>query len=208
MQIHIDTIRATAVADGVGEVKLDRYYDMPDASGCRFIVRGFGSLHPKTYLIEIKRGKELLQRGRVRAMSTAIGNLESGGPRHQRYAIDLHPDQPIFPISDLVDKILEMGIKSWQISPVFDDALMDRVASHSSPQMTSDGNVASEDIPYDLYAGLLASRAFVVTGATWAIMSHDTSAISHIFLWMSAAKNAATIQQEIERRMTQMDVNA
>lgn len=187
MKLRIDTIQGVATLDDGQPVVTDRFYPMPD--GYKFIVR---ALTGNAIMIEIKQGKRVVQRGTVRFLSAVLGRHDNGKPRRQLYSIELHPDKPIYPIADLVDQLMAAGIEHWQIAPVFEDQFDECVANHSSPQMWSDGNVTvlqlpERDLPGD--DSLLPSNLYRVSGATWAIMSHEDR-VSHVYLWMGAEADA------------------
>lgn len=191
MRLTLDTIRGT-VEDNRGHLTFDRYYPMPDHTGHRFIVR---QLIDKVIMVEIKKGTKVVQRGKVRHLSVTAGQSVRGGSIQQAYTLELDPDQEIYPIAEIIDRLIASGVKTWMISPMFEYELSDCVASHSSPQMVSDGRV--ERIEWPDEDDLMQRSQFVVEGATWAVRFFGTK-ISHIYLWMGAAEHADALLDTIK----------
>lgn len=191
MLLTLDTIRGT-VEDNRGYLTFGRYYPMPDHTDHRFIVR---KLTDKVIMVEIRKGTKVVQRGKVRHLSVTAGQSIRGGSITQAYTLRLDPNREIYPIDEIVDRLIASGVKPWMISPMFGYELSDCVASHSSPQLVSDGRVERIEWPDE---GDLTQRSqFVVEGATWAVRFFGTK-ISHIYLWMSAAEHADALLNTIK----------
>ena len=192
MRLTIDTIRGTVQDDCRGWLMFDQHYPLPNHTDHHFIVRRSTD---KVTLIEIKKGKKVIRRGKVRHLSVTAGQSVRGGSIQQAYTFELDPNQEIYPIAELVDRLIANGVEPWQISPMFTNDLSDCVASHSSPQVVSDGRVERTEWPDE--DDLMQRSQFVVEGATWAVRFFGTK-ISHIYLWMSAAERANALLNTVK----------
>lgn len=197
MRLTIDTLSAV-VKTAAGEmIKFDQRYPLGD-NVHEFLVR---KISARVLMFEIRLGKKtIVQRGAVRFLSATAGTRSNGEPKLQHYVLELQPDKLIYPISKVVDALLSAGIKDWQISPIFEDTLADHTASWSSPRMQSDGNITCDKLPARELGGeeLMPTDRFTVSGAAWAIMSHDNR-VSHVYLWSEAEKHVDTILTAIQQ---------
>ena len=186
MQLHIDMASIEVVAEGNQKIEFDRFYPMPDGIH-RFIVRRFSKY---TLSIEIRRGKkQQVQSGTVRLLSSRAGWDAAGDPIEQPYVITLDPAKEIFPIAELVNRLLKDGIRRGQISPMFSPELLDCVLSKFGPQMASDGEVERSETSGS--TELTRRTRFVVKNASWAIQYADVT-LYHVYIWMNAADAEST----------------
>jgi len=156
-------------------------------------------------LIQIRFDKKIIQQGFVQSLSATAGRLSCGGPIIQEYAIEINPDVPIFPISELVSSLIDIGVKSHKISPMFDDRLDDHATSSRTLQMWSDGEIRTCHYTYeDRSESIPPPRTeFIVRNATWAVRRSggETGPSIHIYLWMSAADKAEEVLRAVQLLM-------
>jgi hypothetical protein len=117
------------------------------------------------------------------------------------YVLDLDPAKQIFPVANLIDQLMAMGIKGWMITPVFTSQLHNCVARHSEPRMESDGDVKYTDLPGG--GDFMPSRFFKLTDARWAILSFDKGGVPlcHIYLWPGASEASEEILETARQAM-------
>lgn len=175
MKLRIDTATGTVSASELrGTLALEQYYPLGDSH--RFIVR---RVNRDTLLIQIKRDKKLVQQGIVRFLSTAAGTQANGEPVLQRYTVELHPDQPVYPMSATADALLAAGIIPSRIHPMFSQQLVHHTSSWL-PDMRSDGKVERTTLTVESFTD--TTDRFTISGATWAIMC-SVGEIVHVFIW-------------------------
>ena len=198
-------------------VELDKFYDLPDHPGARFIIRARSRA---SVIIEIKQGKRRAQIGTVQLLSATCGSYLTGGPKLHPYTVELDPARPIWPIGDLVTKLMALGVHDWQISPMFaGETLTTCTASFADSQMLTDGectgmfreahtankaqllrDLKSRGEPYlEGEEELSDSQSYRVSGSTWAIQYRRGGKISHVYLWMGAAEQAEAICEHVRR---------
>jgi roadblock/LC7 domain-containing protein len=197
MRILLDHVRNTVCRTEGGELSFDRFYPLDDDH--KFIVRNLGS----SFMIEIRKGKRsVVQRAVVRHMSVTVGSNFDSSSIIRPYIIELDPAREIFPIAQLVDKVRALGIKSSSISPMFAwEVLVTCAASHSSPQMMSDG--VTERFERSASRDLLPASEFEVSGASWAVSFFGTPGVPgrhlHVYLWMEAAEDPDSVLDAIRQ---------
>jgi len=181
---------------------LGRRYDLPDAQGYSVIFHEAGR---DTIVVCFKSGKKTVRTETIELLSSITGKDSKGNPVSSPLLLELDPtsDAPIFPINDLVKRLMEMSvddeddevkIQRWQITPLSDDEIRVLSASYTDPRMISDGEVNPFTQP--ARSGLLAARGYTVRTASWAIRFYG-STIDHIYLWMTAADKIDEILQAI-----------
>jgi hypothetical protein len=177
MKLKIDPHRWRVYLDGRNdEIALNEYYGLDGEY--QFIVQKFGHTG---YLIQIKKGLDPIQQGFVHFANPTAGRARGGQPYPNVYEANLDPDQPIYPLGEVIEALIKMGVKAWQISPMFSDPLHHSAAWHVSPMLESDGEIAYVDLPEDdIYLG---SRDFTVTNATWAVVSVEEGQLAQVYLW-------------------------
>lgn len=112
------------LTDGRGQlVACDKYYPLAGHEGYTFIVRQVPGLR----IVEIKQNKTVVQRAAIKLLS-----FMADRERSQDYYINLDPQEPIWPIEHLVDRVLELGIRAFEISPIFTPRTTIRIP-HGSP---------------------------------------------------------------------------
>lgn len=192
MQLTLDTVLNT-ICDAEGNtLEFGRSYPMPDGEHT-FVVR-----ESDAYLVAIKKDGQTVQSAKIHnGLSAAAGQGLNGDHRVQSYVLDLDPARPIWPINDLIKKLLSLGIDSYSISPMFDPALSDCVPSHSSPHVLSDVPVRRWERPS--VGDRLTTSEFTVREATWAIRYFEEAGELHVYLWMGAAETLETVLDAVRR---------
>lgn len=189
LQLNFRPVRITT--DQWEPIEVGRNYDLDKDH--RFMVRV-----PKdedVVIIDIKgrKGRNPLRSVTIPSMSSVAGRTPTCELILRSHIIELSPDGPIFPIGELVTRLVGAGIDTKSITPLRDDVLTDS-ANQGMITMVSDGQVSTREIPGS--GDLFDTTVFTVTGATWAIRYSGTT-IWHVYLWPTAAANAEKVIEAI-----------
>lgn len=174
---------------------LGEWHELPGAEGHRFQVHA----NDNHFHIQIDRSGEQgwvsVQRADVPVLGSIYGQHPDLEPFVKPYVFTLEPSQAIFPIAELVEQVIGLGIHANQITPVFYGELADCHPSDDWPDMASDGNIYRAEIAEG--SGLPARSHFDVMGASWAVQ-YSGREIRRVYLWMNAIERPDAVLEKIQ----------
>lgn len=175
---------------------LGEYHELPDAEGHRFQVH----MVDDHFHIQIDRNSEdgwvPVQRADVPVLGSIYGHRPDLEPFLKPYVFTLDPSQAIFPIAELVERVMALGIRADQITPVFYGEHADCHRSADWPDMASDGRIYRTELAEE--PELPARSHFDVMGANWVVHYSDRE-VQRIYLWMGAAERPDAVLKKIQR---------
>jgi hypothetical protein len=179
----------------IDDIQFGRFYELPD--GHKVIFNKVG----QTVVVQIKKGKKVVQSGSLPRLSFVGGHDSYLEPHVDSWPIPIGPEVPIFPVRQLVEKLFAMGLRYWEITPMFRDKLCDNEVNGAKSVLSTDGLIDRVDLPAEgRYKG---GTELTVHDASWAVRTMEHGGVQHVYVWMNAAEpeNESVLLDKIRQIM-------